>query len=93
MNKRDEYLEMIPKISLSNLHHRKMREAIYGEKLLKGYEKPKKKRYKFYCKHDNCKQGFVEDSFTKLTEKQKKIHRELNSLLCNTFFVQCKCKL
>ncbi len=90
MNKKDEYSEMIPKISLSNQHHREMREAIYG---LKSYEKPKKKIYKFYCKHNNCKQGFIEDNIRKLTltEKQIKAHREFQSRLRNTFFIECKC--
>jgi len=83
---KDEYSEMIPKISLSNQYHREIREALYG---LKSYEKPKKKRYKFYCKHDNCKQGLVEDNIGKLTltEKQIKAHREFQSRLCNTFLL------
>jgi hypothetical protein len=89
---KDEYSEMIPKISLSNQHHREIRETLYG---LKGYEKPKKKRYKFYCKHDNCKQGLVEDNIAKsalnLTEEQEKAHREFQSRLFNTFFIECKC--
>ena len=53
----------------------------------------KKKKYKIYCKHDNCKQGFIEDNTRKLTltEKQIKAHREFQSRLRNTFFIECKC--